>query len=102
MINFINDKYLTCLTILFNGLIFHITWSFYLKYWKIIKNYDILYNLLMGTYIIHYSNYNTIIIYLDFLSVYYIFIMNYLYYHNYCLIHNLEVTYPLSYVLYSY
>lgn len=101
MININTDKGMICSLVLFNGIICHVSRAFSLKYWIFIRDYDILCNFIMGIYIIHYSNYNPIILYLDFLSVY-IFIINYLYYKSNFLIHILGVQFPLSLVTYIY
>jgi len=101
MVNLKNEKGIISFLVLFNGIACHISRTFSLKYWNIIRNYDILCNFIMGIYIIYYSNYNLIIIFLDLLSVY-IFIINYLYYNSFFLIHILGVQLPLSIVTYIY
>lgn len=101
MMNLINDKGIICSFVVFNGIICHVSRSLCLKYWKAVRNYDIICNFIMGLYIIHYSNYNAMIIYLDFLSVY-IFLMNYLYFESNFLIHLFGVQFPLSYVVHLY
>lgn len=101
MMNLLNDKGIMCSLVVFNGILCHVSRAFCLKYWKAIRNYDILCNLIMGSYIIHYSNYNAMIMYLDFLSIY-MFMINYLYFESNFLIHVLCVQYPLSYVAHLY
>ena len=95
MMNMENDKGIMSSLVVFNELLCHISRTFTIKNWELIRNYDILCNFIMITYIIHYSNYNSMIIFLDFLGVY-IFLMNYFYYGNNFLLHIFGVQLPLS------
>ncbi len=101
MINFSTEKGIICFIVIINGLLCHTTRYFKTYGWKYIRNYDIICNVLMGSFIIYKSNFNPILIYIM-VHACIIFILNYMYYGHHYLLHILGVQLPLSIATYIF
>jgi len=95
MVNLSTPRGIICSIVIINGILCHTTRYNKTYGWEYIRNYDIICNVLMGLFIIHQSRYNPYIIY-TMIHACIIFILNYLYYEHYYLLHILGVQLPLS------